>query len=206
MSHAAGILAADAKLTLFLVFDEERLAVSDYHKLNDRRAMPEDSRASGARMRDVAEAAGVSVATVSNVINHPDLVALRTRERVQSVIRALDFQPDPHAKALRGLVTSSAEPSPRREKGSIPRSENDLDTPGSAVAGACSPHANSGLNHELLMPGNHLILRVGPEVLSGIVDTVMPDKSCFWIWTDGGMGRRMIDRSEAAAADTTIGT
>ncbi|WP_462200282.1 hypothetical protein [Arthrobacter sp. B2a2-09] len=41
--------------------------------------------------------------------------------------------------------------------------------------------------------GIRLSLRVGPEALSGIVDAVMPDKFCFWIWVDGGMGRRMID-------------
>lgn len=178
--------------------------MSEFDKLNDVRAKPKDSPPSGARMRDVAEAAGVSTATVSNVLNHPHLVALRTRERVQSVIRELDFQPDPHAKALRRLMSSTAEPGPRRGKDFIP-SQKDMDTPVDAVADTCSTPANSGLDHEILTPGNHLSLRVGPEVLSGIVDAVMPDKSCFWIWADGGMGRRMIDSSEAAAADAKTG-
>lgn len=174
--------------------------MSEFDKLHDVRAKPEDSPPSGARMRDVAEAAGVSVATVSNVVNHPNLVALRTRERVQSVIQALDFQPDPHAKALRGLVASIPEPSSRREPDPIPGgNEMHIDTPRNDVADACSAPANSGLNHEILIPGNHLSLRVGPEVLSGIVDAVMPDKSCFWVWTDGGMGRRMIASSDAVA-------
>ena len=195
-------LAADARLTLFLALDEERLTVSDFDKLNDRRAMPEDLPRSGARMRDVAEAAGVSVATVSNVVNHPNLVAFRTRERVQIVIREMDFHPDPHAKALRGLVPSNAEPGPRRGPESIPGGRQKvMDTQVNAVTDACFAPANSSLDPEILTPGNQLRFRVGPELLSGTVDEVMPDKSCFWIWTDGGMGRRMIESSEAAAAD-----
>jgi len=47
--------------------------------------------------------------------------------------------------------------------------------------------------HDFLKPGNYLSLRVGSEILTGVVDAVMPDKSWFWIWADGGMGRRMID-------------
>ncbi|WP_181039482.1 LacI family DNA-binding transcriptional regulator [Arthrobacter sp. P2b] len=181
--------------------------MSDFDKLNDRRAMPEDLPRSGARMRDVAEAAGVSVATVSNVVNHPDLVAFRTRERVQIVIREMDFHPDPHAKALRGLVPSNAKPGPRRGPESIRSGRQKvMETQLNPVTDSCFAPANSGLDLEILMPGNQLTLRVGPELLSGTVDEVMPDKSCFWIWTDGGMGRRMIDSSEAAAADAKTGT
>ncbi len=67
------------------------------------------------------------------------------------------------------------------------------------VADTGSGPANSGLNHDILKPGNHLSLRVGSEIVSGIVDTVMPDKSCFWVWADGGMGRRMIDAGDLTA-------
>jgi len=66
------------------------------------------------------------------------------------------------------------------------------------VANTCSNPADAGLNHDILKPGNHLSVRVGSEDLTGIVDAVMPDKSCFWIWADGGMGRRMIDASDVA--------
>ena len=45
--------------------------------------------------------------------------------------------------------------------------------------------------------GSHVTLRVGYETVSGTVDEVMPDQTCFWIWTDGGMGRRMIDAHDA---------
>jgi hypothetical protein len=64
----------------------------------------------------------------------------------------------------------------------------------------------SGINHDdILRPGNHLRFRVGPEALSGVVDAVMADKSCFWIWADGGMGRRLIDASVVAAMEPATG-
>jgi len=52
-----------------------------------------------ARMVDVAEAAGVSVATVSNVLHRPDIVALRTRAKVQAAVRALNYTSGKHAAA-----------------------------------------------------------------------------------------------------------
>ena len=44
-------------------------------------------------MKDVARTAGVSIATVSNVINRPDLVSERTSVKVRSVIDELGFVP-----------------------------------------------------------------------------------------------------------------
>lgn len=52
-------------------------------------------------MKEVAERAGVSIATVSNVINRPHLVAARTSTRVQSVIDATGFVPNGSARQLR---------------------------------------------------------------------------------------------------------
>ncbi|MGV8909713.1 MAG: LacI family DNA-binding transcriptional regulator [Propionicimonas sp.] len=54
------------------------------------------------RIRDVAERAGVSVGTVSNTINHPELVRTRTREAVQRAIRELGFVPNQQARVLTG--------------------------------------------------------------------------------------------------------
>lgn len=42
-------------------------------------------------IKDVARAAGVSVGTVSNVINRPDSVATETRARVLSAIDRLGY-------------------------------------------------------------------------------------------------------------------
>lgn len=55
-------------------------------------------------LKDVAEAAGVSVATVSNVLN-PDsakFVSLVLRERVQSAAAALSYRPNALARSMRG--------------------------------------------------------------------------------------------------------
>jgi LacI family transcriptional regulator len=52
-------------------------------------------------MRDVAELAGVSVGTVSNVLNRPDLVAPGTRARVQAAIAELGFVRSESARLLR---------------------------------------------------------------------------------------------------------
>lgn len=52
-------------------------------------------------VKDVAAAAGVSVGTVSNVLNQPDRVSARTAERVQKAIRELGFVRNDAARQLR---------------------------------------------------------------------------------------------------------
>lgn len=54
-----------------------------------------------ASVRDVAQRAGVSVGTVSNVLNHPDKVAPATVARVLSVIDDLGFVRNDAARQLR---------------------------------------------------------------------------------------------------------
>jgi LacI family transcriptional regulator, galactose operon repressor len=53
-----------------------------------------------ATIRDVAEAAGVSVATVSRVLNGSTRVASRTRARVEGVVAKLDYWPHAAARSL----------------------------------------------------------------------------------------------------------
>jgi LacI family transcriptional regulator len=53
-------------------------------------------------IRDVADRAGVSIATVSRVLNDRGDVSLETRERVREVARSVGYTVDP---AARGLVT-----------------------------------------------------------------------------------------------------
>ena len=52
-------------------------------------------------IRDVAERAGVSVGTVSNVLNRPETVAQATRQRVLDAIAALGFVRNESARQLR---------------------------------------------------------------------------------------------------------
>ncbi|MFC0472758.1 LacI family DNA-binding transcriptional regulator [Halalkalibacter kiskunsagensis] len=51
-------------------------------------------------MKDVAKIAGVSIITVSRVINSPEKVKESTRKRIQQVMTELGFQPNHTAKAL----------------------------------------------------------------------------------------------------------
>ncbi|MEX0277468.1 MAG: LacI family DNA-binding transcriptional regulator [Ruegeria sp.] len=51
-------------------------------------------------LRDVAKAAGVSVATVSRVLNEPGVVKSDTREKVQAAIADLKFVPSAAARAI----------------------------------------------------------------------------------------------------------
>ena len=52
-------------------------------------------------IREVAAHAGVSVGTVSNVLNRPDIVAAPTRARVHAAIKALGFVRNESARQLR---------------------------------------------------------------------------------------------------------
>ena len=55
----------------------------------------------GASLRDVAKLAGVSVKTVSNVVNDYVHVTEGTRERVLRAIEELNYRPNPAARSLR---------------------------------------------------------------------------------------------------------
>ena len=55
----------------------------------------------GAGLRDVAKLAGVSVKTVSNVVNGYAHVTDATRERVLRAIEELHYRPNPAARSLR---------------------------------------------------------------------------------------------------------
>lgn len=50
--------------------------------------------------KDVAARAGVSQATVSRVLNYPELVQEKTRKKVQDAITALKYVPNAHARSL----------------------------------------------------------------------------------------------------------
>jgi LacI family transcriptional regulator len=54
------------------------------------------------RIEDVAKAAGVSMKTVSRVLNNEPTVKEETRKRVQEVANAMNYRPDPSARSLAG--------------------------------------------------------------------------------------------------------
>lgn len=67
--------------------------------------MPEIPRASS--MTDVARHAGVSVQTVSNVLNTPSRVTPETMQRVLDAIQELDYTPNMAARRLRSRQSSA---------------------------------------------------------------------------------------------------
>ena len=58
-----------------------------------------------ATIKDVAERAGVSVATVSRVLNTPDAVKERTRQQVLNAIDELQYSPNFLGRNLRMMET-----------------------------------------------------------------------------------------------------
>lgn len=62
--------------------------------------MKGDKRSSPNKIYDVAGAAGVSLATVSRVLNHPEKVKPATREKIEKIIKELGYKPNLNAKGL----------------------------------------------------------------------------------------------------------
>ena len=58
-----------------------------------------------ATMRDVAQLAGVSIQTVSYVVNGKGVISPKTRERVQDAIDRLNYRRDPIARSMRTKQT-----------------------------------------------------------------------------------------------------
>lgn len=56
-------------------------------------------------IRDIAQASGVSIGTVSNFLNDPQLVAEATRERIANKIKELDYHPKAAARSLKSRLT-----------------------------------------------------------------------------------------------------
>ncbi len=59
----------------------------------------------GVTIADVAKAAGVSIPTVSRILNDKEYVAEETRQRVHEAIRTLGYTPHTQARRLRGGAT-----------------------------------------------------------------------------------------------------
>lgn len=114
------------------------------------RTAPE--RNGGASIRSVAERAGVSIATVSRVLNSPELVAPETSRRVQAAIAEIGYRPNLFAK---GLLTRRS----RVIGVSLPDIHGQFysDLMRSADARACE------LGYHLLVSSNAHRPDVGPE-------------------------------------------
>jgi LacI family transcriptional regulator len=72
-----------------------------------RRSVPSDHPRRRATIRDVASAAGVSIATVSRVLAGSYGSAPDTRRRVMRAVEELDYVVNTHARALAGISTKN---------------------------------------------------------------------------------------------------
>lgn len=59
------------------------------------------------KIYDVAGAAGVSLATVSRVLNHPEKVRKSTREKIERIIKELGYKPNLNARGLASSKTTT---------------------------------------------------------------------------------------------------
>jgi hypothetical protein len=160
-------------------------------------------------MQDVAEAAGVSTATVSNVLNRPQFVAPQTRMRVLDVIAALRYERNEYAASLRLGTSTATGTLDKPEEGSLPKPHrgtryapsslpNQPRLPGArqqrrearraAQIGASGPEMEVS---ELPKPGNRIRIRFEGQSVGGTVEVGMPDGSAFWVWCDG-IGRKLV--------------
>lgn len=69
--------------------------------LSSPRALYNDRETMSARLEDVAQLAGVSAKTVSNVVNGYAHVTPKTRARVEQALAQLDYRPNLSARNLR---------------------------------------------------------------------------------------------------------
>ena len=58
-------------------------------------------------IKEIAKKAGVSVATVSRVLNHPENVAEETKNRIRSVMEESDYTPNWFARGLNMKKTNT---------------------------------------------------------------------------------------------------
>ncbi|WP_271190484.1 LacI family DNA-binding transcriptional regulator, partial [Dactylosporangium matsuzakiense] len=95
-------------------FDRRRYGQRRYSPARSRTVRVEEELVADARVpatgrsgiREVAAAAGVSESTVSNVLNNPQIVAAKTRRRVERAMEELDFVRNRAAGQLRGAPSS----------------------------------------------------------------------------------------------------
>lgn len=154
-----------------------------------------DKRAS---IRDVANAAAVSVATVSNVLNRPHAVARDTRQRVLNAIEALDFQRNEQAASLR-----LRRPATRQRKAEHPPAVPPNTS--TATTDTDPDHApektDSDKSDWHLIPAAQpvSIEQQGRKLGTGLADGSMPDGSGIWVRFDDGRGRLLLTRDDGYA-------
>jgi DNA-binding LacI/PurR family transcriptional regulator len=117
-------------------------------------------------MRDVAQAAGVSIATVSFVVNNTKPITPETRERIERAMRELGFRPNMVARALasrRTQILALVTPFSRIWLGAATRE---------FIIGAATA-AKEASHHLVIWPvdndGKELVTLVGQKLIDGVL-------------------------------------
>ena len=117
-------------------------------------------------MREVAQAAGVSIATVSFVVNNTKPVTPETRQRIERAMAELDFRPNMVARALasrRTQILALVTPYSRLGLGAATREF--------ITGAACA--AKEANHHLVIWPvsndGNELVALVGQRLIDGVL-------------------------------------
>jgi hypothetical protein len=145
----------------------------------------DEPRTRGVRISDVAAAAGVSVTTVSNVLNKPHKVRRETRTLVSKIMRDLKYVPNAHAVALRQRDKTG--PEPTRPKQDTTTTHNPLQQAQQEVPNLVPEGWNE------LHEGDRVeIVRFGRNEGHAVIESFMPDRTALWLWMADGMGRSMV--------------
>ncbi len=168
-----------------------------------------------ANIRDVAEAAGVSVTTVSHVLSGRGRVAEHTRQRVSQIANDLSYRPNVHAQQLvtrrsRTLAIQVASfGGPNEDRTLIPHSDYFLDLLNGAAAAAAAhgcaliltpPHVDASRLTEFAVDGVIVVDPRGDEPLfQGEWQRARPLVTTGRPMT-GGPARCVVDNDHVAAA------
>ncbi|MFC4056009.1 LacI family DNA-binding transcriptional regulator [Actinomadura syzygii] len=151
-------------------------------------------------IREVARRAGVSVGTVSNVLNRPDLVAEATRDRVRAAIEELGFVRNESARRLRRRPEHTAGEfgdQPRRAFGVV---VEDLTNPyASDVARGAEAALNAAGHDALWLSSDHSAAKERRSV------TLLEEQNAAGVLIiPVGLGSRDISRLRAAGMTVVL--
>lgn len=153
------------------------------------------------KIKDIAEDAGVSIATVSRVLNNSQPVSDELRERVLRSVKKLNYQPNPLARSLRTrrtLVVGVVVPNISNPYFTdILRAVEDVALEAGYVVTICSSDQDLDKERRYLQVLRH---RMVDGVLVAVADRARSDLSAF---TEGNVPVVLVDRrTDCAVCDS----
>jgi len=157
---------------------------------------PDTSTAAPATVTSVARHAGVSVGTVSRVLNNHPRVSAAARQAVERAIRELDYRPDPVARSLRR----------RGANGRVWTGNIGVFFPNTTHAMLQVPFMSrmvQGVQSELADNGYHLIISNTTD--SSALPDLVRDRKVEGLLVHGDLGLDLCSRLTAALPAVSMG-